>query len=183
MHNTSLDIEANRRTQKWTQKELLGRLVWEVLERPLFRWTPRQLWWWRRFVLRKFGAKIGRSVQIHPSARIAIPWNLEIGEYSSIGDHAIVYSLGSIKIGRCATISQYSHLCAGSHDFRKIDMPLVKAPITIADEVWICANAFIGPNTVVGARAIVAAGAVVVRDVGANLIVGGNPASQVTVRK
>jgi putative colanic acid biosynthesis acetyltransferase WcaF len=182
MLDTSLDIEANRRAQKWAPKELLGRFVWEILERPLFRWTPRQLWWWRRFVLRIFGARIGRSVQIHPSARIAIPWNLEIGDYSAIGDHAIVYCLGPIRIGNCATISQYAHLCAGSHDFRQSDMPLIKAHITIADEVWVCANAFIGPNIVLGARAIVAAAAVVVRDVDANHIVGGNPATQIATR-
>lgn len=182
MDRRALDIDANRRAQKWTRKELLGRLVWEVLERPLFRWTPRQLWWWRRFILRQFGAKIGNAVQIHPTARISIPWNLEIGDYSAIGDSAIIYCLGPIKIGRSVTVSQYAHLCAGTHDFRQVDMPLIKAQITIADEVWVCANAFIGPDTVIGARAIVAAAAVVVRDVGSDLIVGGNPAVQVSVR-
>lgn len=183
MVNSSLDIEANRRARKWTHQELLGRLLWEVLERPLFRWSPRQFWWWRRYVLKLFGAKIGTAVQIHPTVRIAIPWNLKVGDYSSIGEQAIIYCLGTIEIGRSVTVSQYAHLCAGSHDFHQAAMPLIKAQIRIADDVWICANAFVGPNIAIGARSIVAAAAVVTRDVPANLIVGGNPATHLAVRQ
>lgn len=182
MTETTLNIAENRRAQKWTRLELLGRLLWEICERPLFRWTPRQLWVWRRFVLRAFGAKIGSKVQIHPTARIAIPWNLKVDDASSIGDCAIVYNLGPIEIGPSVTVSQNSHLCAGSHDYSKPEMPLLKAKIVLAADVWICADAFVGPGVSIGTRSIVAARAVVVKTVGAGLIVGGHPAVEIGKR-
>jgi putative colanic acid biosynthesis acetyltransferase WcaF len=70
-----MDIATNRSARKWSRKHLLGRVLWAACM-PLFRCSPRLCWGWRRFLLRVFGAKVGRHVQIHPSVRIFIPWNL-----------------------------------------------------------------------------------------------------------
>ena len=156
-------------------------MLWD-LARPLFAWSPRPLWGWRRFLLRCFGARIGRDVHVYPSARITIPWNISIGDQSAIGDRAILYALGSINIGRQVTISQGAHLCAGSHDYKRADMPLLKPPITIGDAVWVCADAFVGPNVEIGDHAIVGARAVAIKNVPAGAIVAGNPARQVGSR-
>lgn len=173
-----MDIDKNRATRKWSRKQLLGRVVWAACW-PLFRWSPRLLWGWRGFLLRLFGAKVGENVHIHPSVKIFIPWNLEIGDWSSVGFDALLYNLGPLKIGAKVTISQRAHLCGGSHDFRDTEMPLTKDPITVGDEAWICADAFVGPGVTVGSKAIVAARAVAVKDVEANAIVGGNPAKKI----
>lgn len=178
-----LDIAANRRARKWSAAELMGRGAWEVLEPLLFRLSPRQFWAWRRWVLRAFGARIGRRVHIHPRVRIAVPWNLEIGDDAAIGDGAILYSLGAIKVGLGATVSQYAHICAGSHDYAKADMPLLKSPITIGAGAWVCADAFVGPGVSIGDFAIVAARAVTVNDVGPWTIVGGTPAREIGRRQ
>jgi putative colanic acid biosynthesis acetyltransferase WcaF len=61
-------------------------------------------------------------------------------------------------------------------------MALLKPPILIGDEAWICADAFIGPGVRVGARGVVGARAVVVKDVGPGVIVAGNPARVVGKR-
>src|ERR1700733_1898341 len=172
----TLDISGNRQSSKWSRGDLIGRALWEVLRGPLFAWTPRQLWAWRRGVLRLFGGEVGRDVHIHPSARVAIPWNLQIGDEASIGDGAILYNLGPISIGCRATISQNAHLCAGTHDYRQADMPLLKRPIVIAEGAWVCADAFVGPGVTVGAFSIVGARAVVVKSIPEGVIVGGNPA-------
>ncbi len=177
----SIDIEANRAALKWSLREKIGRVLW-ALCRPLFRWSPRPMRGWRRFLLRLFGAKVGRQVHVDPSARIFIPWNLTIGDDSSVGFDALLYNLGPLTIGERVTISQRAHLCGGSHDFRGATMELIKAPITIADEVWICADAFIGPGVKVGAGSVVAARGVVVRDVAKGIIVGGNPAKEIGKR-
>ena len=176
-----LDIAANRQSRKWSRKELVGRVLWAACG-PLFRFSPRLCWGWRCGLLRCFGARIGRHVQIHASVRIFIPWQLSIGDWSSIGFDALIYNLGPIKIGSKVTISQRAHLCAGTHDFRDPAMPLLKCPISIADEVWICADAFIGPGVTIGARAVAAARAVVVKDVAAGMVVGGNPAKPMGTR-
>ncbi|MBL8907751.1 MAG: colanic acid biosynthesis acetyltransferase WcaF [Rhizobiales bacterium] len=138
--------------------------------------SPRPFWAWRRFLLRLFGARIGRAVHVYPSVRIAIPWNLTVGDYSAMGDRAIVYSLGRISLGARVTVSQGAHLCAGTHDYRDPAMPLLKLPITIEDDAWICAEAFIGPGVRVHQKAIVGARCVAMKDVAAGEIVVGNPA-------
>lgn len=176
-----MNIDQNRASRKWTRKELAGRVLWAACW-PFFRFSPRLLWGWRCFLLRMFGAKIGRNVHILPSVRIFIPWNLEIGDWSSVGFEALIYNLGPVRIGSKVTVSQRAHLCAGSHDFRDPAMPLTKPPISIGDEAWICADAFIGPGVNVGKRAVVAARAVVVKDVAEGGIVGGNPAKEIGKR-
>jgi putative colanic acid biosynthesis acetyltransferase WcaF len=170
-----LDIIANRRAAKWTRRELIGRFLWELTQ-PVLRLVPRHLWGLRRWLLRRFGAQIGREVRIHPTAKIAIPWNLSIGDEAAIGDCVRIYNLGQVSIGAQATISQGAHLCAGTHDYRRPDLPLVKCTIAIGRGVWICADAFVGPNVSVGDFAILGARAVVVRDVAPGLVVAGNPA-------
>jgi putative colanic acid biosynthesis acetyltransferase WcaF len=177
-----LDVEQNRRDRKWSRQELAGRLLWG-LAWPLFAGSPRLLWAWRRALLRLFGAKIGQNVHIYPSVRIAVPWNVSIGNNAAIGEGAILYSLGEIRIGDQVTISQRAHLCAGTHDYTKPEFPLIRAPVTVGDGAWICAEAFIGPGVCVGAYAIVGARAVAVKDIGGYAIVAGNPARCVGVRK
>ena len=172
----AIDVSGNRKARKWSWSELIGRALWEVLRNPLFKWTPRPLWVWRRGVLRVFGAEIGRDVRIHPTARIALPWNLRIGDEATVGDQAILYALGSITIGCQVTISQNAHLCAGTHDYCRSDMPLLKTPITIAEGAWVCADAYVGPGVTVGAFSIVGARAVVLKSIPDGVIVGGNPA-------
>lgn len=170
-----LDTLANRKSRKWSRRALAGRVCW-ALAHPLFRLSPRPLWGWRRWLLRLFGATIGSNVHIYPSVRITIPWNLAVGGHSAIGDQVIVYALGRIRLGSRVTISQGAHLCAGTHDYRDPAMPLLKLPIVVEDDAWICADAFVGPGVTVGSSTIVGARAVVMRDVPSAVIVVGNPA-------
>lgn len=180
--NPTRDIAANRRERKWSRGELAGRIAWG-LATPLFRLSPRPLWGWRRFLLRLFGAGIGANVHIYPTVRIAIPWNLAIGTDCAVGDRAILYSLGPIRLADRVTVSQGAHLCAGTHDWRQPHMPLVKSPIDIAADAWICADAFVGPGVHIGAGAILGARGVAMRDIPARAIAVGNPAVVVSTRK
>ncbi|MEO1205468.1 MAG: hypothetical protein AAFV45_03985 [Pseudomonadota bacterium] len=176
-----IDVASNRTAPKWDRKALAGRILWDLVH-PLFAFSPRPLWGWRRGLLRLFGARIGQAAHIYPTARVTIPWNLSMGDDSAIGDHAQIYALGPIAVGARATISQGAHLCAGTHDYRDATMPLLKPPITIGDDAWVCADAFIGPGVTIGSRAIVGARAVVVKDVAADTIVAGNPAKMIKTR-
>jgi len=173
-----LNISANSAAQKWTLREQLLRVLWASAYLS-FRYSPRIFWSWRTGMLRLFGASIGAKVHIYPTATITMPWNLVIGDEASIGDRAILYNLGPISIGAAATISQGAHLCAGTHDHRRSDLPLLKLPITIDEGAWICADAFVGPGVRIGAYAIVGARAVVMRDVDEWSISVGNPAKVV----
>lgn len=111
-----------------------------------------------------------------------MPWNVSIGDYSAVGDRALLYSLGPITIGSRVTISHQAHLCAGTHDYRQADFPLLKLPIRICDGAWICAEAFVGPGVEIGEEAILAARGVAVKNVATGVIAAGNPARPVKER-
>jgi len=176
-----LDISANRTTVKYPRGVQLLRILWGGC-RPLFRFSPRVFFGWRCMLLRMFGAKVGSNVHVYNSAVIYMPWNLEIGDWSSIGEQAFVYNLGRVTIGSRTTISQRAHLCAGTHDFTDPALPLLKPPILIGDQAWVCADAFVGPGVSVGEGAVIGARAVVVKDVDAWHVVAGNPAKFIKMR-
>ena len=140
-----LDIKENRQARKYTLGEMTRRVLWTFAQ-PLFRFSPRPCFGWRRFLLRCFGAKIGRSVHVYPSATIYFPWNLEAGDESAISEHVFIYNLGRVTLGSRVTISHRAHLCAGTHDHTKPDFPLLRPPIVIGSDAWICADAFVGPG-------------------------------------
>ncbi|MFC1605465.1 putative colanic acid biosynthesis acetyltransferase [Pseudomonadota bacterium] len=176
------DTASNRRQTKYGLTEQFRRVLWG-LAKPLFRFSPRIFFGWRNALLRAFGARIGRKVHIYNTAVIYFPWRLEIGDWSAIGEHAFIYNLGAIRIGTNVTISQRAHLCAGTHDHTNPGLPLLKPPITIEDQAWICADAFVGPGVTVGEGSVVGARTVVVKDVEPWLIVVGNPARPVRKRE
>lgn len=178
---TPIDVTANRRTRKWSRRSQAGRLAWALVT-PLFRLSPRALWCWRRWLLRRFGATVGAQVHIYPTAHITIPWNLTLGDACAVGDRVVLYALGPITIGPRSTVSQGAHLCAGTHDWRDPTMPLMKLPIKIGKDAWVCADAFIGPDVIIGEGAIVGARAVVTKNVASKTIVAGNPARQIGKR-
>lgn len=178
---TALDIAGNRTAAKYPRRELLMRVLWAAAT-PLFKYSPRTMFAWRAWLLRRFGARIGRNVNIYASAVIYMPWNLQVGDWSAIGEWALIYNLGPVTLGDRVTISHCAHLCAGTHRYDDPALPLVRAPITIARQAWICSEAYVGPGVCVGEGAVVGARAVAVKDVGAWQVVAGNPARVVKQR-
>lgn len=153
-----------------------------MLVEPLYRYSPRPCFAWRRWILRRMGAKVGKRVHLYPTARIYYPWMLNIGDDSAIGEDALIYSLGPVDIGKRATISHRAHLCAGTHDYRDPTLPLLRLPISIGDDAWVCTEVFIGPGVTVGAGAVVGARAVAVKNIEPWTVVAGNPAVPVKRR-
>jgi putative colanic acid biosynthesis acetyltransferase WcaF len=105
-----------------------------------------------------------------------------MGANSSLGPNVDCYNQGRISIGTNTVISQKSYLCASTHDYTKIDFPLILKPITIGNGVWIAADAFIGPGVYIEDDAVIAARSVVNKKVEKNTIVGGNPAKVIKYR-
>ena len=99
-----------------------------------------------------------------------------MGSYVAIDDKVNLYSADKIIIGTKVAISRESFICTASHDITKPNRPLVTAPITICDGVWIGARAIILPGVTIGEGSVVAAGAVVTKNVDPFTVVGGNPA-------
>jgi putative colanic acid biosynthesis acetyltransferase WcaF len=154
--------------------------TWCVFARPI----PRQLFnSWKIALLRLFGARVHKSAVVYSSAKIFMPWNLEMDEYSILGSEVNCYNVDKIKIGANTVVSQMTFLCSASHDFLKSDMPLIAAPIIIGDQVWIAADVFIGMGVTIGQGAVVGARASVFKNVEPWTVVGGNPAKFIKKRE
>ncbi|MEM6473143.1 MAG: putative colanic acid biosynthesis acetyltransferase [Planctomycetota bacterium] len=179
----TLDTSRSACPSPHSLKNKLGRVLWWFGWWMLFRPSPRPLFLWRVIVLRMFGASIDRKTRIDPSVRIWVPWNLKAGADASVGHHADLYNVAPISLGNRTTVSQYSYLCAASHDLNDPHMKLTSAPIIVSDGAWVCARAFIGPGVRVGEGAVVGACGVVVKDVPALSIVVGNPAREIKKRE
>lgn len=179
---STLDIAANRKARKYSAGELLLRVLWGIGQWGI-RLSPRPCFGWRSFVLRCFGAKLGVHVHTYASTKIYFPWNLTVGDWSAIGEDAFIYNLGPVMIGSKVTISHRAQLCAGTHDYTRADLPLLKPPIIVKDQAWICADAFVGPGVTIGEGAIIGARAVAMKDVPAWTIVAGNPAKLIKRRE
>ena len=181
MKNQTFDLATY--SHSFSLKNKISRLIWNLIALILFRpFASRLFKKWRVLVLKCFGAKVEWSSHIYASAKIWAPWNLEIGENSSLGPTVDCYNQGKITIGSNTVISQKTFLCASSHDYTKRDFPLILKPIIIGSGVWVAADSFIGPGVTIENYAVVAARAVVVKNVEENTIVGGNPAQFIKSR-
>jgi putative colanic acid biosynthesis acetyltransferase WcaF len=126
-------------------------------------------------LLRLFGACVGRGVVLKPRVNIHFPWKLAIGDFVWIGEEALILNFERVTIGSHCCISQRAFLCTGNHDYRQPHMPFRNRPISLADGVWVGAQAFIGPGVTIGSEAVVTAGSVATKNLPAEMISTGNP--------
>ena len=151
-------------------------LLWWLVRDTLFLMSPQPLYGWRRWLLRLFGARIGRNVLIRPTVRITYPWKLRIDDEAWIGDFVELYTLGDIHVGAHAVISQNSYICTGSHDFRKIGFDIYAKPIVVEPQAWVAADVFVGPGVTIGYGAVIGARSTLMKDAPPLKILTGNPA-------
>lgn len=128
------------------------------------------------FLLRLFGAKIGKGLIIKNNVTVKSPWNLIVGDYCWIGENVWIDNLDRVVIGSNVCISQGAMLLTGNHDYTVSNMPYRNAPINIADGAWIGAKAVVCPGVMVHGNAILTVGSVATKDMEENGIYQGNPA-------
>lgn len=157
--------------------------LWWIVQSILFRTSPQLLYGYRRFLLRAFGAKIGKKVIIRPSVKITYPWKVSIGDYSWIGDDVTLYSLGEITIGKNVVISQKSYICTGSHNYLQSDFPIFAKKITIEDECWLATDVFVAPGITINKGTVVGSRSSVYNNLPSNKVCVGNPAKIIKNRK
>ncbi|MFI5107219.1 MAG: putative colanic acid biosynthesis acetyltransferase [Terriglobales bacterium] len=156
--------------------------LWWIVQATLFRLSPQVLYGFRSFLLRLFGARIGKGVLIRPSARITYPWHLEIGDHCWVGDDSVLYNLGKITIGNDVAIAHRVYLCTGLHDYEDPQFSIAASPITIEDEVWLPNDIFVGPGVTIGRGCVVGARSTVLRDLPEMMLCAGYPAKPIRPR-
>jgi len=136
----------------------------------------------KSFVLRLFGAKVGQNVVVKPRVNIHMPWKLEIGDHSWLGEEVFILNFELVRIGNNVCVSQRVFLCGGNHNFKDPAMTYRNGPIVLNDGCWIGASSFVGPDVSVGVDTVVCAASVVTKNLNNNAIYRGNPATLVKTR-
>ena len=156
--------------------------IWILTSMILFRLCPFKFSALKRWVLRAFGATVGKGVTIKPRVIITFPWKLKLGNNVWLGEECWLLNLDWITIGDNVCVSQRAFLCTGNHDYNSQNFDLIVKPIHIEDGAWIGACAWVGPGVCVGSHAVLAAGAVTASDLEPFSIYRGNPAIVVKKR-
>jgi putative colanic acid biosynthesis acetyltransferase WcaF len=134
------------------------------------------------FLLRLFGATIGKKVNIKPSVNIKYPWRLSIGDYSWIGENVWIDNLDDVTIGAHCCISQGAFLLCGNHNYKKESFDLITGKIVLEEAVWIAAKAIVCAGVTCYSNSVLSVGSVATKNLEANSIYQGNPAVKVRSR-
>lgn len=156
--------------------------LWWIVQATLFAWSPQFMFGWRCFLLRIFGAEIGKGVLIRSTVKVTYPWKVKIGDYVWIGDDTTLYSLGVIEIGNHVAIAHRVYLCAGSHEYTKKTFDIIAADISIGSQVWLPNDVFVGPGVVIGRGVVVGARSSVFSNLPEGMICVGSPAKPLRPR-
>jgi maltose O-acetyltransferase len=140
----------------------------------------------RSIICTRIFKSVGKEVNIERGASFVSGKEIEIGDYTGLGENCQVPD--NIKIGRDVMMGPDVLIVGKNHEFSNVHLPMRlqgtrdASPVVIGDDVWIGARAIILPGITIHKGAIIGAGSVVTRDVPAFSICAGNPARIIKVR-
>lgn len=173
---------AKYRNTKYNPGSKLKRILWYFLWMFFFRSSFPFPNFVKCFLLRSFGARIGKGVVIKPRVTIKYPWFLEIGNYCWIGEEVWLDNLGKIEIKNNVCISQRSYILTGNHDYKKTSFDLLIQPVLMEDGCWVGASSVVNPGTILKENTVLSSGTIFSGESEAGVIYKGNPAIQVRKR-
>lgn len=134
------------------------------------------------FLLRLFGAKIGKGCVVKPCVNVKYPWKLSVGDYSWIGENAWIDNLSAVKIGSNCCISQGAFILTGNHDYSGKKFDLIVRDVTMEDGAWLGAKATLCPGVNMKTHSVLTVGSVATSDLEEWSIYQGNPAVKIKER-
>ncbi|TAH23721.1 MAG: colanic acid biosynthesis acetyltransferase WcaF [Cytophagales bacterium] len=161
---------------------VLKRLLWYIINSCIFNSYFFPINFLKTFLLKLFGAKIGKGVVIKPAVNIKYPWFLEIGNYTWIGEKVWIDNLIFVKIGSNCCLSQGCMLLTGNHDFKKTTFDLIVKPITIENGVWLGAKSIVCPGVICHENSVLTVGSIATFDLEKNGIYAQNPLQKIKER-
>jgi len=134
------------------------------------------------FILRLFGAKIGKGVVIKPAVNIKYPWLLEIGDFTWIGERVWIDNLAMVTIGKNCCLSQGAMLLCGNHNYKKSSFDLLVLPIILEEGAWVGAMSTVCPGVRMKSHSILTVDSVATETLEAYTLYKGNPAVKIRER-
>ncbi|HNQ12807.1 MAG TPA: WcaF family extracellular polysaccharide biosynthesis acetyltransferase [Bacteroidia bacterium] len=161
----------------------LKRLIWYFVNACFFMFPLFPFQGFKIFLLRLFGAKIGKGLVIKPSVSIKYPWLLKVGDHCWIGENVWIDNLALVQIGNHVCLSQGAMLLTGNHNYKKSTFDLMVGAITLEDGVWIGAKSIVCPRVTCQSHSVLAVNSVAVETLEAYWVYKGNPAIKYRQRK
>ncbi len=161
---------------------IFKRVLWYYINVLIFKSSLFPFYGLKNCLLRLFGAKIGKEVEIKPCVNIKYPWFLNIGNEVWIGENVWIDCLVPVTIGNNVCISQGAVVLTGNHNYKKTTFDLIVSGITLEDGAWIGACAIVNPGITVGSHAVLTSGSVATKNLNPYSIYQGNPATKVRER-
>jgi len=158
------------------------RILWHYINGFVFKTSLFPVYGLKNALLRAFGAKIGKQVEIKPNVNIKYPWNLTIADEVWIGEEVWIDSLVMVTIGSNVCISQGALILTGSHNYKKSSFDLITRSVILEDGAWIGAGAIVNLGVTIGSHAVLTSGSVATKDLDAWSVCQGNPAVKVRER-
>jgi putative colanic acid biosynthesis acetyltransferase WcaF len=158
------------------------RAAWLVVEALVFSSPVLTSYPVKRWLLRLFGARVGRDVIIKPGVHVKYPWRLTVGDRCWLGERCWIDSMEDVVLESDVVVSQGAYVCTGNHDWSDPGMGLTPEPTVLEHGVWIAAFACVGPGRRVARGSVVSLGAILLQDTEENGIYVGNPATKVGER-
>lgn len=168
--------------QSFSFANRVKRLLWGLSWLLLCQWTPKPMYTWRVFILRLFGATIGKDNHIYPSCKIWAPWHLITEDVVTIGPGVEIYNPGGVRLGHHAILSQDAYLCGATHDYNVAEFTYLKREIVLEPYSWVCAKAVVLPGVRCKMGSVLGAASVTSRDLDPWSVYAGNPAKFVKAR-
>ena len=160
----------------------ISRLLWYFTNVLFFMNPLNPLSGLKVWLLRLFGARVGRGVVIKPSVNIKYPWRLRIGSHVWIGENAWIDNLGEVSIADHCVLSQGAMLLSGSHDFSRTTFNVQVDSIVLEEGVWIGAKSIVYMGVTCKSHSILGANSIALKDLEVYSIYYGNPAVKVSDR-
>ena len=159
------------------------RLLWIAISAIFFKSSWFLSYKLKVFLLRSFGAQIGKGLIIKPNVNIKYPWKLLIGNHCWIGEEVWIDNLDTVTIKDNVCISQGALLLCGNHDYTKSTFDLIVAPIILEEGAWVGAKAIVAPGITIKSHAFLGLGSIALCDLEPYSIYKGNPAVKVKSRE
>jgi acetyltransferase-like isoleucine patch superfamily enzyme len=131
------------------------------------------------------------NVTLYPGVYLSIGRSdtsfIHIGHHSHCAPNAILYGHGGLEIGPYCNIAAHVVFATVGHNHHVTDCPMAQVPgltgpITLEEDVWVCANATILANTRIAHGCVIGANAVLTQDTQPRGVYMGVPAKRVKDR-
>lgn len=141
------------------------------------RCNPKKLKKKNKIIKKLFG-KTGKNFLIVQPFYCDYGFNIEIGDNFFANVNCVMVDGAKIKFGNNVMVGPNVGFYGTGHPYNvelRNNSITYSAPITIGNDVWICAGVSVLPGVTIGDNCIIGAGSVVTKDIPANSIAFGNP--------